>query len=38
VNYKYDLATVEDNHESYAREKEINTTREIKALAKTDFK
>lgn len=38
VNYKYDLATVEDNHESYAREKEINTTREIKALAKTELK
>ncbi len=38
VNYKYDLETVEDNHESYAREKEINTTREIKALAKTELK
>lgn len=38
VNYKYDLATVEDNHESYAREKEIDTTREIKALAKTELK
>ena len=38
VNYKYDLATVEDNHESYAREKEINTTREIKAFAKTELK
>lgn len=38
VNYKYDLATVEENHESYAREKEINTTREIKALAKTELK
>ena len=38
VNYKYDLATVEDNHESYAREKKINTTREIKALANTELK
>lgn len=38
VNYKYDLETVEDNHESYAREKEINTTREIKALAKVELK
>jgi len=38
VNYKYDLDTVEDNHESYAREKVINTTREIKALAKTELK
>jgi len=38
VNYKYDLDTVEDNHESYAREKVINTTREIKALARTELK
>ena len=38
VNYKYDLETVEDNHESYAREKIVNTTREIKALAKTELK
>lgn len=38
INYKYDLATVEENHESYAREKKINTTREIKALAKTELK
>ena len=38
VNYKYDLETVEDNHESYAREKKINTTREIKSLANTELK
>jgi len=38
VNYKYDLATVEENHEAYAREKVINTTREIKAFAKTEVK
>jgi len=38
VNYKYDLATVEENHEAYAREKVINTTREIKALAKAELK
>lgn len=34
VNYKYDLETVEDNHESYVHEKVINTSREIKLLAK----
>ncbi len=38
VNYKYDLGSVEENHESFVREKEINTTREIKALAKTELK
>lgn len=38
VNYKYDLDTVEENHESFVREKKINTTREIKALAKTELK
>lgn len=38
VNYKYDLETVEENHESYAREKKINTTREIKSLAKVELK
>jgi len=38
VNYKYDLETVEENHEAYAREKEIKTTREIKALVKAELK
>ena len=38
VNYKYDLATVENNHESFVRRKKINTPREIKALAKTELK
>lgn len=38
VNYKYDLDTVEENHESFVREKVINTTREIRALAKTELK
>lgn len=38
VNYNYDLASVEDNHESFVRDKEINTSREIRALAKTELK
>lgn len=38
VNYKYDLATVENNHESYVHEKEVHTTREIRVLAKTELK
>lgn len=35
VNYKYDLGTVEENHENFVRNKKINTTREIRALAKS---
>ncbi|MEM9279239.1 MAG: malonyl-CoA decarboxylase, partial [Pseudomonadota bacterium] len=38
VNYKYDLATVENNHESYVNDREVHTTREIKVLAKTELK
>ncbi len=38
VNYKYDLESVEENHESFVRDKKINTTREITALAKTELK
>ncbi|MEM7069127.1 MAG: malonyl-CoA decarboxylase [Pseudomonadota bacterium] len=34
VNYKYDLATVEANHEAYVCDGEVLTTREIKGLAK----
>ena len=38
VNYKYDLSTVETNHETYVGEGTINTTREIRSLAKSDLK
>lgn len=38
VNYKYYLDSVEENHESFVRDKKINTTREITALAKTELK
>lgn len=34
VNYLYDLASLEANHEGYSREHEIKTTREIRNLAK----
>ena len=32
VNYLYDLKTLEANHEAYARERQIKTTREIRSL------
>ncbi len=38
VNYKYDLSTVETNHETYVGEGTVNTTREIRSLAKSDLK
>ncbi len=38
VNYKYDLATLEDNHEAYSRENSISTTREIRSVAKSQLK
>ena len=38
VNYKYDLGTVESNHESYVCDKVVHTTREINSMAKSDLK
>ncbi|MGN6551508.1 MAG: malonyl-CoA decarboxylase domain-containing protein, partial [Pararhizobium sp.] len=32
VNYRYDLNTVEANHESYAHQREVITTRAIRSL------
>lgn len=36
VNYLYDPATIEANHEAYAQNNNIKTTREIRALLKVD--
>ncbi len=38
VNYKYDLGTVESNHEAYVCDKVVHTTREINSLAKSELK
>ncbi|MEO0327056.1 MAG: malonyl-CoA decarboxylase [Pseudomonadota bacterium] len=38
VNYKYDISTVEENHENYEHEGAVNTTREIRSLAKQELK
>ena len=35
VNYRYDLGTVENNHENYVNEKQVQTTREIRTLVKS---
>ena len=36
VNYLYDPATIEANHEAYAQNNKVKTTREIQALLKVD--
>jgi malonyl-CoA decarboxylase len=38
VNYLYDLAQVESNHEAFARNSKIAASRQVKRLAKAAFK